>query len=450
MDPLLNKSQDFEYRPDVSIGKNKKKRKESEVGQISKEQLIHENQKIDTSDKKISKKIKLGSSDTDISKKIKASRPHEFEEITSKKHKTAKPILKRTLSTPNLRETQLEHTRQEKIDAKSSHIWKCIDFANDKYGGEIYTFKLKPEFDKSNPMQGDNFMEEVPKIFPAVEQPAIYLDIMLNLSSTKELRSRIFRDFPDIFPFGQGIDELIEKHKSISKYAKELNSLGYGYISDQSGCYFKAPNREALIARWEKLRSKNPELPELDIVSSSGIADDISFVEAYFIHDALLSTGKEFIHDHQIHLIPTLCMILSLKNAENYQRGKFGLYKIIQDSYRKIIIAKNMLDAGIPNMAPEEFSKAKKSINQMEAALGAFVDELSAGPSIKENKKLIIDKDSWEKHISRLLADDAGLWDGYWERRFGKEALNAEQLKSLSNCVNNIAVMFTELRKKTT
>lgn len=45
--------------------------------------------------------------------------------------------------------------------------------------------------------------------------------------------------------------------------------------------------------------------------STKGIADDMEFIEAYFAHDSLLSSGKEFFHDHVAHIIPTIHLMLN-------------------------------------------------------------------------------------------------------------------------------------------
>ena len=66
-----------------------------------------------------------------------------------------------------------------------------------------------------------------------------------------------------------------------------------------------------MIARWGKLREASPELPPLNIASSKGIADDITFIEKYFTHEAILSDGGEFVHDHFAHVMSVLILMYS-------------------------------------------------------------------------------------------------------------------------------------------
>nr|MBA2727428.1 hypothetical protein [Parachlamydiaceae bacterium] len=381
-----------------------------------------------------------------ISKKIKSARPREFEDIDTKKkfsNQIEKPVLRRRFSAPDLSVIKAEGTKQEKMDAKSGEVWKCIECVQDKYGGEIYIFTLKPEFVLKNSINQNKYQEKIYNIFPAVEAPPELLDTALNFTadSIKGLKKRLAPHFST----ERQLNAFLKDQQPIAKFAKELNSLGYSFKVHKSGSYFSAPSRESSIARWEKLREKNSDLPKLDVASSEGVADDMTFVEAYFIHDALLSTGKEFLHDHMTHLIPTICVILS--QGKDYDKGKFALYQVIQESYRKIVLAKNVLGSGDLNMASEELANAKKNINQMEAALGSFVDTVSSDISIGSQGKLKIDQHSMEKHVSNLT-NEGGLWGGYWNRRFGDDALKPESLKELWKCISGIEAMYDEIRKK--
>jgi hypothetical protein len=366
---------------------------------------------------------------TKIKKKAKIVR-HEAEEIIPK----ASTVMRRRLSSPNL-----EHLRSQsiakKIAAKHGTLWECVDCAYDKYGGELYTFKLKPQYDPSSsdyPQAEENKIDE---IFPAVEPNFINIFSWLseNFDAATAIRERTERDPPiaqHFFPAENRIQLNNESFKHIKPHVKMFHALGYSCKRDEKGTYITLPDREALLARWQLLKKKH-DLPDLTIASSEDIADDISFVEAYFNHDALLSTGKEFVHDHTNHILSIIALILH-KQKQNipHKTEKFKTVKTMIQSYRKIMIAKDQLLQKKSTIDADKLIKLQKYFKQLETVLGSFVDILTSF-----NPGVLIPNYSMEKHLDVLV--NSFQWDDYWKRRY-EDPLKGNQLKELWGMITEI------------
>jgi hypothetical protein len=257
--------------------------------------------------------------------------------------------------------------KEAKLRAKDSAQWECIKCArDDEFGGEIYTFRLNPIYDSSNSEYSIEELEKITKqIFPAEEPNLDKCNLIFGTDeSYKEvLRRSLVILFVELL-FGP-----------MRLHVEEFYSLGYSFENDKNGTYLQLPNREALLARWQKLKAGS-DLPDLSIESSEGISDDLSFVKAYLKHDALLSTGKEFVHDHMTHILPTITRILTEKSA--YQDKKAEMVEMIKRNLRKIEIVKDLLKQNKVNIEKDELRKLKKYFPVMETFLGSFVDTLTA------------------------------------------------------------------------
>lgn len=368
---------------------------------------------------------------------------HEAEDVI----RQTRFLLHRRLSVQTIQDAQLKQTINAKLEAISGELWQCIDCALDEYDGEIYTFKVKPEFDfLKNPESKKKYQKKLDDIFPAVEPEAEFLDILLNPNPEKLKK---FRN-ENVFDLPKEFEDFDSKSlDAVIAISNELKFLGYRCWINDSGAYIEVPCRKALLSRWKCLRNEYPDLPKLDVANSEGVADDISFVEAYFSHDVLLSSGKEFIHDHFIHIIPTISVIIShWKNGMSYSKGRFNLVKHILKSYRKLVIAKQMGVSSIPNNVDlETLEKLKKNYAQMEAALGSFVDVISADPfAIKGNNEISIDESSMKDHLS-VITLHWNPWKEYWDRRFGVDkVLCSTELTKLWELINDIEKTYDKNR----
>lgn len=349
-----------------------------------------------------------------VSKRHLASKAKEAEDLPQ-----PRPLLKRQASGRSARLSEIEKIQ------RSGEMWECKERMPDRHSnGNIYVFKLKDEYDytKGNWAQKfKNIIEKQESIFPATE-PIV--------SDMKSLQ-----------------DDL--RGEGCSRYLKDL---GYDTIRSEDGLYFHLPDKEVLMARWELLRQKMPNLPKLDIASSEGVADDISFIETYFTHDALLSSGKEYLHDHFAHIIPILHIILestgrlnAFPNSSAYAQERNRLVKLIIPAYRRIMIAKREIDEGIRRLSGDQLSEIEKNLCVIRASLSAIVDGLSNLSSLCAVEN--IDKREIESQLKSKLFQSEH-WRGYFKRRFKIQDTDVKQLANLWVQIEEIEATFDRLRKK--
>lgn len=176
------------------------------------------------------------------------------------------------------------------VTSRDGHLWECKGCSPGTDGGKIYQYRLRDEYDgvtSQNKMLCEirEYLADKRRgeIFPVVE----YCTRFLSCGFTKN-----------------------KKVESI------LNELGYNLRPSAEGFFLELPDQEELVSRWDRIRKSRPELElePLHIKSSYGQASDEEFFQAMFEYDALLSTGREFVHDHFLHVMNTLeLMIVSGK-----------------------------------------------------------------------------------------------------------------------------------------
>ncbi len=367
---------------------------------------------------------------------IARGKGYEAEDASFKNHVP----LRRHLSSPLLKNSNLESSKEktryklkktwddyieEKTAPKNGEIWDCINCELDTYGGNVYTFQIKPEYDILRyPEQNLAFIEKTLQIYPAVEKCS--LQLASYFLDTKE-----YDDFIENFVQRSQIKKAKQYkalYEPIIKIRRQLRSLKIIFEVDEFGTYLMLPDEKSLTARWNLLKDKYPDIKPIHIKSSKGIASDKAFIESYFTHDALLSSGKEFIHDHTVHLIPTLAFMLTRERCELiYSKDKFKLVQLVIQNYRKLEIAIKLCES-------------EKDFTQLQTALGAFVDELSSNPKSWKMREIF---ELTRNQIQDRLTDftsPLNPWILYWNRRFGKEhVLNTEQMKEMWMFVNTIA-----------
>src|SRR5476651_1838468 len=148
----------------------------------------------------------------------------------------------------NIAELKIQQ-EQLAIAQKQGELWECTGRKPDQYGGNIYSYILKKEYDlelRTNDSEND------------------MLSHGLKYDAVREKFSEIF---PAIEP--RSLKEARESIKTIQKF-----DLGYGI----TGNILQVPDQEALEARFEKTRTKcnarSFEIAPLKIASSEGVADD--------------------------------------------------------------------------------------------------------------------------------------------------------------------------------
>ncbi len=313
--------------------------------------------------------------------------------------------LKRTLSQSAVSGISSE---KEEISKKTSNFWDCIGRIPDKNSnGYIYQFKLKPQFQIGPGVdeieQNRRLEEAYDKMFPATEPtPMDVFYLFIGDTPGKEI----------------------------------LNELGYSYKTNENGIFLNLPDRETLMSRWETLREKRPELPKLDIVSSEGIATDTDYLLAYFTHDALLSDGAEFVHDHDGHILEIITYILTSvagpgKNPQklNYQKDKAQMLKIMASFYKKMVMVERAIEENLlVGFYPKrEIDRVRGELEKLKASLGVLADN-TAGRGLSGFK-------TTAKAASNLKGDFGVGYREFLEKRFGSGTMSPSILTNDWNYV---------------
>lgn len=383
----------------------------------------------------------------------------EAEEVVTK---TPRPHLLRQLSAHHLdRCGDLENLSQ-----KSGYLWDCVKRIPNKLGGFIFKFKLKEEYDDITIAdRGEKIkrwcasLHKQGSIFPAIEKRGCrVLDWDPKMSREKWLEHIVDDEFNNAFTITlknsksnilcfdqrceliwnnlksslsmENFKERIDKSLKIIPETPSLLALGYKSRMRKKGLYLYIPDREAVLANWEKLRETRPSLPVLNILSSNGIADDAAFVTAFLAHGILLSDEKEFLHDSLQHVVPSI--ILMLKSDQNgnpnYHAEKFLAAKLIISGYRTIMITKRVLEKDSHGLLGSVVLLIKTHIPKIEAALAALADYLSNF----SNYKLTMNGSPSEANKFVVIWDSPD-WKNYWSQRFGEANMNYDLLKSVWN-----------------
>lgn len=308
--------------------------------------------------------------------------------------------------------------------ARNGIIWDCVSRKRDEYGGYIYTFRVKDEFDNvtDNPekkSRNDAVMKKFQDMFPAVELPA---DFIVNYFPQK--------------------DSVLDKQKPEEMMKWHLQFLGYSWDKSEKGIFVSMPDKEALESRWTILREDNPNLPRLNIRSSEGIASDYDFIVAYFSNDAILSSGVEFFHDQMSHIVMTLATILTSDSTLDYTKVKLQLVKKFMETYGAITMIKDQMNKF--NLAVEERKKLEMQFTIAGTLVAALVDGITGIPDLEEIA--VISRNNIQKMVFELLEDSR--WKDFLERKYGQEEINLEKLNELSKNLEKVVREIQSIIKK--
>jgi len=302
-------------------------------------------------------------------------------------------------------------SKEKEIAEKSGEIWDCFD-SIDSVQGKYYLFRHKDEFNFVLPTnrQNDKLNQNLIETFPAIERPLHYLlylnpnyhrDIKNYFEKKGEVDSQEAHNVPDF-------DSPLTK-ELFGTIGKTLNRLGYEVFVNESGDWIlKLPDRDTLLANWESLRKEKPALPSLKIKDSPGIASDKEFIDDFFNYDVILSNGKEFLHDHILHLLPTLIAKLSDERRKGYIEAKEQFKNEIKKVRDKI--------TKIERNNPSE--KKKKTLVKIEAWLSAAIDNWTAS----RNPKADFNSSYLDMQLLDVWSDP--VWQNYWKKRFSDEVLD--------------------------
>jgi len=272
------------------------------------------------------------------------------------------------------------------IAEKQGVLWDCIGRDPDEYGGYIYHYKLKEKYDDDSYQvrKGD------------MTSDAHYRSLYRKRRKIDLKNSEIF---PAIEPSGSGVVYAL--------LYPIWQNLGYSYKNDKSGFYLSLPDKEALEARFEKLRETRPGLQPLKIASSEGVADDLSFIEAYLKFDVLLSSSKEFVHDHFFHVMRTIDLMLF---EPSYPDERQRIREIVSKVLLSIKIAEEEIDKN-------KLTDLKGDLDKIITAVGAEVDDVWATSEIGNLKR--INYHSFVHNFQEVL--NRGRFQLFTLKKFGKK-----------------------------
>ncbi len=263
--------------------------------------------------------------------------------------------LKRSNSLPDLKKLKPIESKEEAIQRVSGELWECFDRTLGPHGGFIYHFRMKPEFTMGSGKSKDEVEAAINRkmdaIFPAVEA---------NLSRLDEI----------FFDNNGGYHPLLQN---------------LGYSCDKKTGILLLPDHEALKKGWTKLQQTYPQLLDLDIVSSEGVADDFSYINSYLTNDVLLSTGREFVHDHLFHVISIVRLLsTSLCRSQKsegmtYPDIKAGILKHVLRCLRRLEWAKiELLPKDADVVMSNNVRITKHDLKMIETSIAAVVDGTAA------------------------------------------------------------------------
>ncbi len=282
-------------------------------------------------------------------------------------------------------------SEEAEVNRRSSVFWECLDRQKNDGAGFIYQSVARAKYDDYLPTTRA-FM----KSLGSAKLAELWPDLELSAwEAIALLGPRVIKDA------NETKREIAIRAKT-REHLGALSQLGFKVERKEGKTYLYLPDREALLANWEKLRSQKPELPELTIQSTDNTAEHLAFVATYLNFSALLSTGDKFIHDHLFHIIPTLALILS--SPSTYKETKARIVQVLKPTYESLMVRKEARSAWIKNCFPK-----------IEATLGAWTDIFA---SLNNAKDVEIVTKLFNKNFFR---DWSTLrWSRYFVRTFGR------------------------------
>jgi hypothetical protein len=329
--------------------------------------------------------------------------------------KPTTPKLKRSYSQPCLFKGGSKiKFEKEACQARDGFLWKCIGREPSLFGGYIYQYEIREEY---------NDFTSHPDLLERIQNV--------------ELKNK------DLYP---AIELSPKPMKAKIDSIKELRKLGYHIMEKEGTVIMKMPDREALLGAYQNLKEKYPQknLPDFDIASSEGIADDLSFALEHF-KGGLLSVGCEFCHDQHFHIIPRIER--ALEGIDFYQKTEKDLIEQIFSLYRKIYMAK------------EQNPSLKNHSEKLNLILGMVTDVMFSLPVF------FLNNCSLNASTASMIANnfESPLWLKYIQKRFPIDTPTNAEIRKIwmeveeaasdfvqNNFEDKIIDYFGQLKKSTT
>jgi hypothetical protein len=232
----------------------------------------------------------------------------------------------------------IETLETSEVSKRSGALWECIGRTGDLFGGYRYNFRLRSEYDD-------------------VTSP--------DANARQSARLAACKKRLEISPAGEYLASEIRFLTPSYRYIDQLNRLGYEMKSDATGVYLTLPDRESFLARWQILQQSQPELPTITVVCHPGIADDKTFIESFCRYDVLLSSEKEFVHDHFAHLIRTVILIFTSGEDGNptYKEDKEQLVRLVKKAYQPLLQADDLKSTKVTSLVTEARKELARQVD---------------------------------------------------------------------------------------
>lgn len=311
-------------------------------------------------------------------------------------------------------------------------LWECVErqeFPQEK--GFIYTFHLRescniwanilpdhPKVDDDTIIQRDQFGAlRGRKTFPATEQigrnPLHQLTDVIDKMRLKHQQH--FAETNTMLDKVEGV--YLDQHTN-----DIMKELGYTVEMHKDGSiYATYPDHHILELRWEKIRQSHPEysLPPLKIQPSNNAAGDEEFLEAFKAANALLSTGEEFVHDQQFHVVGQL--LFMIKHPHEYTILRNQAIDQIQKQVDQIKRIGKIVDKKLEKPKSEEdrlyLERVKKHLPYALVIPAIIADQMNASWK-PEHLKLMISMSEIERGFAIQLKN---VYEDYFKKRFAKE-----------------------------
>lgn len=339
---------------------------------------------------------------------------------------------------------------QRDLDEKSGALWKCIKRMPAPEGGYLYLFKLRPEYDDTKEKVSWEKMRcitegrnKVKTIYPAIEPMyndlrAINPEWIKSISGLKKKEYITNMTVGRIMSEGGGYTKIRQEVKTqlrqIVELFKIVLELGYKYKEGDSGLYLSLPDLRVLEIRWKKLQEKYPGLSDLGVGSAKGVSESRLFINGNVINHCLLSSSKEFLHDHMTHVLAMINLKYTIWDRQYNGSGRFQTHqtfeqyhnkftKFVNSVCRKYEIAEKFFKVGKINMEEDTF---KKSMDQMWIILASIVDRITSHRLLGENEKLAneakndVDHTFLKRQVQAIIGDSD--WKAFLMRLYIKRA----------------------------
>ncbi|HEY5259566.1 MAG TPA: hypothetical protein VIJ46_02880, partial [Rhabdochlamydiaceae bacterium] len=266
--------------------------------------------------------------------------------------------VKDTPAAEPLRNVVIADSHSPEVTSKTEGLWICKGRKFDEAsGGYLYMHKLDDACDDitEHPNRLDRLktaLHRMRLLFPAVQSMGFHVAYLDPQNKQKFVdsvsRYFMFEMYPEVAEgtadYQRLALEIMDSHvtpfvENKLKHADTFRRLGYGCECRADGVYLTLPDRATLLDRWDQLRKEYPNLPPLDLISVDGDVDAQTFLSFFFKHDVLLANGKEFVHDHLVHVMSALALALDSGTFEDeggkmtYARMKEQTRAYIKEPY---------------------------------------------------------------------------------------------------------------------